>query len=193
MLSAIVMASGFSSRMGTNKLLLPYKGKAMIEHILDELPGCGFGSIILAAQDKTILDMGSARGIRSVHNMRASEGQSESIRLGIVNSPECSGYAFFTGDQPYMDSSTIKYLMKAFDETGDKIIIPICKGKRGTPVIFPSRFRQELLELSGDSGGRQVINRHSEDVRFVEIGDETLLWDIDTKEDYKKLLSMNNK
>lgn len=193
MLNAIIMASGFSSRMGRNKLLLTYKGKRLIEHTLDKILDSGFQNIVLVAQDLEVIELGRARGVNVVLNQNALKGQSESIRLGIVNSPEAEGYAFFTGDQPLMDNDTIKFLMKHFYEGEKLIIVPVFNGKRGTPVIFPGKFKGELLALEGDTGGREVIRRHTDAVKFVEIKGETQLFDIDTEEDYRKLLFMDDK
>ena len=53
---------------------------------------------------------------------------------------------------------------------------------RLNPVIFSKKYAEELLNLSGDVGGRQVMERHKEDVRFFEIEDEKELFDIDKKE-----------
>ncbi|MDF2672895.1 MAG: hypothetical protein K0R09_1160, partial [Clostridiales bacterium] len=61
MLNAIIMASGFSNRMGSSKLLLTYKDKTLIEHILDKVIDCGFHDIILVARNKEILNMGNIR------------------------------------------------------------------------------------------------------------------------------------
>lgn len=189
MINAVIMASGFSKRMGENKLLLTYENKTLIENILDKVLECGFYDIVLVAQDKRILNIGDSRGIKVVNNEIAELGQSQSIRLGIKNSMEADGYAFFTGDQPLMNIETIKYLMKCFYKTKNSIIVPTFSEKRGTPVIFPSKFKNELLSLEGDTGGKQIIWAHMDSVKFIEVKSELLLFDIDTEEDYKKLLN----
>ena len=57
-----------------------------------------------------------------------------------------------------------------------------CGKRRGNPVIFSKEYLKELSELSGDVGGRQVMARHREDVRFLEVNDDRELQDIDTRE-----------
>lgn len=190
MINAIIMASGSSRRMGENKLLLDYGGKTLIENVLDKVSGCCFNDIILVARDKRVIDAGNSRGIKVVKNERAELGQSESIKLGIVNSKEADGYAFFTGDQPLMNIKTIKYLVKCFEITGERIVVPFFGEKRGTPVIFPGKFKEELLLLTGDMGGRELIARHKDAVSFIEVKSELLLFDIDTLEDYRKINSI---
>lgn len=189
MINAVIMASGSSKRMGRNKLLLTYDGKTLIESILDKVNACGFNDIVLIAKDKEIIKIGNSREIKVVNNKRAELGQSESIKLGIVNSKKADGYAFFTGDQPLMDIDTIRYLMKCFNETKDSIVVPAFNDKRGTPVIFPSKFIAELLSLEGDTGGKGVISKHRDEVKLIEVKSEFLLFDIDTQEDYNRLLN----
>lgn len=188
MINAIIMASGFSKRMGTNKLLLTFEGKTLIENILNKVIQCSFYDVVLIAQDKDILEIGRKSGIKGIYNGSAELGQSQSIKLGIMNSEEAEGYAFFTGDQPLMNVETIKYLMNCFYEKKESIIVPAFKEKRGTPVIFPRKFKSELLSLQGDTGGKQLISKYLDDTKFIEVNSELILFDIDTEEDYKKLL-----
>lgn len=190
MINAVIMASGFSKRMGENKLLLPYRGKTLIENTLDKVIECGFYDIVLVAQDEKVLKIGNSRGVKAINNERAELGQSQSIKLGIMNSREADGYAFFTGDQPLINIETIKYLMESFYKSKNSIIVPRNNEKRGTPVIFPREFKSELLSLEGDMGGKQIISKHMDVVNFIEVGSELYLFDIDTEEDYKKLINI---
>ncbi len=188
MLNAIIMASGKSNRMKTNKLLLPYKGKCLIEHILDNVLKSHYLHTILIASDEEVLALGRDRGINVIQNLEANNGQSESIKLGILNSPESDGYAFFTGDQPLLDAETIDELIAKFYQFPKSIIVPSYQNKRGTPVLFPKSFREDLLSLSGDNGGKIIINKNLNLVKLVEVKNEFLLMDIDTQEDYQKLI-----
>ncbi len=190
MINAIIMASGYSRRMGTNKLLLPYNGKTLIEHTLDNVCSCNFYNTILVAKDLEILALGKNRGMKTINNTEAVRGQSETIKLGINNLPEAMGYAFFTGDQPLMNSKTIKYLIDCFKMDYNFIVAPSYRGERGTPVIFPRVYVKELLSLRGDKGGRTVIQANLDKVKYVDLKEAHLLWDIDTKADYEKLINM---
>lgn len=191
MINAIIMASGNSRRMGTNKLLLKYKEKTIIEHSIENVIMCDFYSSVLVSQYEKILDFGRERTMKVVHNYNSEKGQSESIKLGILNSPKSNGYMFFTGDQPLMNVETIKLLMKSFKENKNLIIVPRYNEKSGNPVIFPRKYENELLALQGDNGGRSIINKHLESVKFLEVKNEWLLSDIDTEEDYKRLIARN--
>lgn len=190
MISCIIMASGFSKRMGRDKLFLPYKNKFLVEHIIEKVTACDFYSTIIIARDDRILNIAEKAGLKAVKNNNAEEGQSEAIKLGIKNSTKTDGYMFFTADQPLLKAETIKLLMETFEKNKENIVVPTALGKRGSPVIFPYKCTDELLKLEGDTGGRRVINNNIKDVLFVDVKDENLLMDVDTWEDYEKIINI---
>jgi len=179
MINCIVMASGYGSRIGTNKLLLEYRDKKLIEHIMDKILQINFYSRLVVAKDKEVLDIACKRGFKVVENKNSILGQSESIKLGIENSPVAEGYMFFTGDQPLLSKLTIEKMIDA--------LIPRYKERNGSPVIFSSIFIDELKALKGDKGGREVIKRNKDSLIFIDVENEYELMDIDTWEDYEKL------
>lgn len=187
MINCIVMASGYGSRIGTNKLLLAYRDKKLIEHIMDKILQINFYSRLVVAKDKEVLDIACKRGFKVVENKNSILGQSESIKLGIENSPVAEGYMFFTGDQPLLSKLTIKKMIDAFKNNPQNIVVPRYKERNGSPVIFSSIFIDELKALKGDKGGREVIKRNKDSLIFVEVENEYELMDIDTWEDYEKL------
>lgn len=190
MVNAIIMACGESKRMGENKLLLEYKGKKIIEHVIEKVSSCDFNSILVVCNNEEIIKICKDRNISTTYNDKYKQGQSESIKIGINNSSKCDGYAFFTADQPLINVETINLLLSDFNNNKDSIIVPNYNGKRGTPVIFSSKFKKNLLELEGDVGGRFIIKENPSYTRFINVENEFILWDIDTKEDYKKLIEL---
>jgi len=186
------MASGQSKRMGSNKLLLPYKSKPIIEHVLDNVLASGLKSVTLVSGQDEVLEIARLKNVRTVYNSHAQDGQSASIKAGILNTPPCQGYMFVAGDQPLLDPETISLLAEMFENNKQFITVPVFQGKKGNPVIFPERFKEELLELRGDTGGREIIKKHQDSVLFVEVKNGCVLWDIDTKEDYVKLTGLQN-
>ncbi len=187
MINCIVMASGCGSRIGTNKLLLEYRDKKLIEHIMDKILQINFYSRLVVAKDKEVLDIACKKGFKVVENKNSILGQSESIKLGIENSPVAEGYMFFTGDQPLLSKLTIEKMIDAFKNNPQNIVIPRYKERNGSPVIFSSIFIDELKALEGDKGGREVIKRNKDSLVFIDVDNEYELMDIDTWEDYEKL------
>ena len=185
MITSIIMASGLSTRMGKNKLLLNYNNKLIIEYVFEVAKKINFYEVIVVSQYNEIENLSKQYNFRYIHNKNANIGQSESIRLGILNSKESKGYMFFVGDQPFLDEKCIKKMINTFNEDKEYTIIPRYKNKTGNPVIFPYNKRSELLNLKGDEKGKKVITKISK-IKYIDVS-ESMLFDIDTKEDYKKL------
>ena len=190
MISAIILASGYSRRMGMNKLLLKYRGKSLIEHTVDIILQCKFSNVILVGRAEEIIEIGNIKGLVVIKNENAVKGISESIKLGVRHCTEANGYMFFTADLPFLDVDTIRLLMHEFRGNPNNIIVPICGGIRKNPVIFPCNLRDDLLRLEGDVGGKKIINENLERVRFVQLQDDVKLYDIDTKENYEYVLGL---
>ena len=189
-ISAIILAAGYSRRMGKNKLLLKYRGKSLIEHTIETIEKSGFLEIILVGRDEKIIEIGNRYGLKVVVNQNAIRGISESIKLGVTHAGSADGYMFFTADQPFLEINTIKKLIREFKGNSDYIIVPYCDVRRGNPVIFPYRFKEEFLKLQGDVGGKTIINNNLDSVKFEEVEDSWELFDIDTNENYEYILKL---
>ena len=185
MINAVIMASGFARRMGTNKLLLDYKGCSIIEHVLKAVSKINFHQVVVVSQYKEVSLLCNKYGFKYVDNKNANIGQSESIKLGILNSSKCDGYMFFVGDQPFIDSLYIDKIINTFKLDRDFIVIPRCKDVCGNPVIFPYSKKEELLALKEDEKGKTIL-KNSSKIKYVEVPREILL-DIDTKTDYERI------
>jgi len=193
-ISAIIMASGKSERMGTNKLLLEYRGMTFIENTLKKVLNENFYELAIITCDKEVKKKcqnyikkleEDKKNIYLVDNKKSEKGQSESIKIGLKTLGKCDGYMFFSCDQPFLTSDTIKKILKNFKLEG--ITIPEYNGKKSLPVIFGENFKNELLKLEGDTGGKTVISNHPDKIRIVEIENSDEGRDIDTKEDYEML------
>lgn len=190
MVSAIILASGYSKRMGRDKLLLKYRGKTLIQHTIDTILKYEFLEVILVGREEEIIQIGNKNGIKVIKNDNAVKGISESIKLGVMQAMKTNGFMFFTADQPFLDIDIIKKLVYKFIENLDCIIVPQFEGRRGNPVIFPYNLKEDFLKLQGDVGGKTIINKYFNKVKFVEINDGTKLFDIDTNANYEYILKL---
>ncbi len=183
-LAMIYMASGFGRRFGSNKLLTPLWGRPLYQHGLQHLleaagrlEDCGNfqTSVIVVSQYEEILDCARSLGAGAVYNPFSAEGITVSIRLGTMNAPaDTELYLYFVADQPCLSAESVVRLVEGLVESG----CGIGSVKNGSPCIFAAKYREELLALTGDRGGRQIIRRHPEDVWEMELPDKEL-WDID--------------
>lgn len=190
MINSIIMASGYGRRMGKNKLMMPFRNKPLVAHIIEKVLQCNFYNSVIVAKDDEVLKLAESKGIASVKNNEAYIGQSQSIKLGIKALPKADGYMFFTADQPFLNVKTIKDLMDAFEKNNKFIIVPRYKEQKGSPTIFPAKFIKELMLLEGDNGGKAIIDAHMNEVMFFDVKNEYVLKDVDTEKDYEKIIKM---
>ena len=187
LISGIILASGFSRRMGTDKLLLPVEGIPAVQRVLAAVKASAVDEVILVYHGEKVRELGEAMGVKKIYNPSPELGQSQSVRIGLrAASRNSEGYMFFVGDQPFINKYIINRLIEAFTGTGALAAAPLYKGRRGNPVLFSSVLKDELLDLKGDTGGRVILDRLKEGIVWVEIEDGQASLDMDTLEDYKK-------
>ncbi|MBU1208618.1 MAG: molybdenum cofactor cytidylyltransferase [Proteobacteria bacterium] len=193
MISAIVLAAGEAKRMGRAKLLLPWQGKTVLEHVLDQLLHSQVDEIILVLghEAEQIRKKIPAQDIKIAINPDYQEGMSASLRQGLMIIDEkAEAFLVVLGDQPGISKEIINQLIQAFHHPRHPkgIILPTYRGIRGHPVLFSSQYRKEVLKLKGDVGGRQILKDHPEEILELEMSTDAVLYDIDTPEDYKEYL-----
>lgn len=181
------MASGFSKRMNRDKLTLDFKGITVIERVIKAVKASEVDHIIMVYRNEELREIGMRHGIRTVYNSKAELGQSQSIKLGVEASPiETRGLMFFVGDQPFLNPVTINKLIQVFHVGKYPIVVPKYNEKKGNPVIFSSALKNELLKVTGDEGGRTIIQRRYDEVKFVPFEHSLVGRDIDTWDEYMK-------
>ena len=185
--SAILLGAGESTRMGRDKLSLPWGKKTIFEQCLRNLLRSEVEELIVVLSHR-IRRMGNEwrdSKIKMVRNPYSSAGMSSSIRRGLeALDPSSQGILIALGDQPFIRTRTINGLIHAFVRGKRTIVVPSFRGMRGHPVIFHRRYLKQLLNLRGDAGGRSIIEKYPEEVGLVRVRSEGVTKDIDTWEDY---------
>ena len=142
--------------------------------------------IIQRGEYLEIKEIGENLDFKVVKNKYPNRGISESIKLGIKNCEESEGYMFFVGDQPLLDKKDIEKLINVFNEDTSFIVIPKYKNRFGNPVIYPKKYKEDILNLEGDKGGKSII-KSSDKIKYVDVCENTL-FDIDNIDDFNNLL-----
>lgn len=186
MITGIILASGYSRRMKEDKLLMEVDGVKMVESVIQKTKGSALDRIILVYRKEEIRDIGDKYNIESLYNPRAKLGQSEGLKLGVENAHNSDAYMFLLGDQPFITREWINILIDEYKNNSDFIIVPYYKEKRGMPTIFPVSFREDLLKIRGDRGGRNIIKENPLEVKKIYTDNERLGFDIDDQEDFKR-------
>jgi len=192
MLSAILLAAGESKRMGALKQLMPLGKSTLLEQAIDNLLNSSVDETIVVVGHKAeeITRAIASRPVKIMLNPNYQQGMSTSIIAGLnLIDPKSQAVMLAMGDQPLVESRTINQLIDAFKSHDKGIAVPTHRGKRGNPVIFAIKYKTELLKLKGDIGGREIIKNHPDDVLEVPVDSESVISDIDTRDDYQSKLS----
>ena len=186
---AIVLAAGASSRMGTQKLLLPFNDKTIIEKVIEKVESVVKSDfvVVLGSHHDEIREKIGRQEVRFIHNLQYMEGMLSSVICGFRSLPgEAKGALLFLGDQPQVPAEVAMQVIAAWKESGKGIVIPVFSGKRGHPVLIETRYRKEIEELDPEQGLRVLSKKFSTDVQEVECNTHEILRDIDTPEDYQQ-------
>ena len=204
---AIILAAGSSSRMGAgrHKLLLPLAGRPVLEHVIEATLASQARPIIIVLghqAGQVRLQINAYVGhphVTIVENAHYVQGMSTSLHAGVralmtmnnAQTPpaaEVGSALVILGDQPLMTTTIMDTLIATWRATGKRIVSPLYGGRRGNPVLFDASLFAELLQTTGDEGGRSVIERHRQDMAMVEVGNTMVSYDIDTWEAYQQVL-----
>ena len=185
MISAIILAAGSSQRFGAdNKLLADLNGEPLILHVVENIKNAGIGNIVVVTgfEADKVKNALAGQDVTFVSNPDYTSGIASSITAGIRALPaDCDAVLIALGDMPNISPATIRALVNAFMDAGGQILVPVHNGKRGNPVLWHRDMFAPLLSISGDTGGRQVINQHPEMVVEVPVDDPGIHFDIDSK------------
>lgn len=195
MVTALVLAAGESLRMASgNKLLLPFQGKPLVGHVVDNVLASEAREVIviLGHEAGNVQNALKKRNVRFVVNPAFHKGMTSSIHAGVVAAAEgTDGFMICLSDQPFIKPEEFTYLIRAFEsaiaQTPKEMVVPVCHGRRGNPVIFSSKFKSDILEHKGLKGCKGILNEHPDSVLEVEMAGDSVLRDIDTIEDYRKI------
>ncbi len=191
MIAAIILAAGQSSRMGQHKLLLPLLGKPLFLHTVDHASAAGVDDVLVVVgyRAEALRALLMDRPVRVIENPDYVQGQSTSLRAGIAAlSPQTEAAMILLADQPLVNPAILQQLIHAWHATGRPIVAPVYHGQRGNPVLFARSLFAELLAVTGDQGGREILQRHAQEIELVPIADSDAAQDLDTWQEYQALL-----
>jgi molybdenum cofactor cytidylyltransferase len=191
MIAAIILAAGSSTRMGRPKALLPIGHTTFLRHILDLYRDSGVDrTVVVLGKDSGSVgaEFAGADAMIAV-NPRPEGGQISSLLVGLKALEPLSPPAVIVHpvDHPAVTAATIRQVVDSALTRPGKIIIPVCAGRRGHPVVFPSGVFRDLERVPSGEGARAVTRSRSADVLEIDTEDEGVLTDIDTPDDYERL------
>lgn len=181
-LVGIVLAAGRSTRFGGDKLLhalpdgtpMTLASAAALRAVLPRTLA------VVGTHNPALTALFAAHGIETTIAEDADSGMGASLAAGIAATADAGGWLVALGDMPYIQRDTVARVADAL-RAGARLAAPAHQGKRGHPVGFSARFREELLALRGDEGARSILLRHAADLVWLDCGDPGVLVDVDQR------------
>lgn len=183
-IAGVVLAAGRSLRARpANKLLADAGGAPMVRRVAETARAAGLDPVVVVTgfeADKIAAAL-AGLDVEFVHNENFAAGMGGSIGCGVAALPAgADGCVVLLADMPDVTPDTVAALARAFDaEAGKTICVPVVGGKRGNPVAFARAHFAQLRNISGDRGGKAVVEENSDHVAEVAVADAGVLADYD--------------
>ena len=190
MIAGIILAAGASSRMGTPKALLDYRGETFLDRLIRILGAVCDPVIVTLGYHADAIRAGSRAPARFVENPDPSRGQLSSLQTALAEIPaDAEAFLFMPVDCPSIEPETVRHIAGALNSPENPLlVIPRFDGERGHPVCARRELIREFLELPPTGQAKEVVHRHRDRTRFLDLLDPGVLSDIDDPQTYRVLL-----
>lgn len=190
-IGCVVLASGTSSRFGTNKLLMDFRGVPLFEWTLRAIPRDVFAGTVVVTPYEPIMRRAREFGFTCVANPdpHAGPGFTTKLGLGALLDSNLDACMFCVCDQPYLSPFSLRGMVHAF---GGGMLALSWNNRRGNPVLFDKEFFTQLLDIPDNRGGSAVIRQQPDALGMYEAECALELADADTQDAYEKLQSASN-
>jgi molybdenum cofactor cytidylyltransferase len=189
-IAGIILAAGASSRMGTPKALLEYRGETFVGRLVRVLKKSCNPVIVVLGYKADVLRQEVPTDALIVVNPDPSRGQLSSLQTALGALPsQAEGFAFIPVDSPAVAEDTVASLSQAFEKRSPStlFVIPRQAGKRGHPVFAARSIASELLALPPTSEAREVVHAHVDRTEYVNVEDSGIFTDVDDPDAYRRL------
>ena len=188
---SLVLAAGYSSRMGSFKPLAPLGTSTLIEEAVTRFLRAGIADVRVVVGHKAdelrpVLEL---LGVKWIFNAEHGRGMFSSVLAGIKSfEPNVDAFFLLPCDSPLVNSETIRALLGVYNRDDPKIIYPRFDGQRGHPPLIPATYLKENLSPDHPGGLHAFLGRYEPNTIDVDVPDENILLDCDTPSDYRILV-----
>jgi len=176
----ILLAAGRSRRFGADKRLHPLAdGTPMAlvsaRHLADV---CSHTVVVIRSEDTALASLLAAEGLETVVCPAAAQGMGHSLSSGIAATVDAAGWLVALADMPYIQPASYRAVIGALQD-GASMARPLFDGKMGHPVGFAAQHLSALQALTGDQGGKAIVDAHPAALVACPVDDPGVLKDVD--------------
>jgi molybdenum cofactor cytidylyltransferase len=184
MVSAVVLAAGASTRMGTQKLLLPFGSEPLVRRAVRQVLAAGFDDVlvVLGSEHEAMKAALEGLPVRHAINPQFASGMGSSFRTAVEHLADSAAAMFALADQPFVTTNEYRTVLDAYRLHAPPIVSVRYGEVMAPPHLFERQLFPELALLT--HGARSVLQRHAERTMVLRFPPD-LLADIDTPEDYE--------
>lgn len=187
---ALIVAAGFSSRMGRFKPLLPFGSATVIECAINafRLAGINDVSVVVGHNADLLTPMLERLGVSWTVNANYRDGMLSSVAAGVAALPvTLTGCFFLPGDMPLVRPQTLVRMIEHAATSEAPVRYPTFRGERGHPPLIASTLFSEILAGGQAVSLRDILGRHEAEAKEVPVFDRGILLDMDTPSEYEAL------
>lgn len=189
MITALVLAAGQSKRMGQPKMLLPWGERTVLEQVIATFKAAGVDDVLVVtggAREQVEALVGNSA--RWIFNPGYAESEMlSSVQVGLAElKPETEAVLIGLGDQPQVQERSVRLVLDEYRKSGTSIVVPSFQMRRGHPWLVARSQWEEILSTQSPASLRDFLNRHQDEICYVEFDNNSILQDMDTPEDYLK-------
>ena len=194
MVPAIVLAAGRSTRMGRAKALLMLDRETFLSRVVRTLRDAHVDDVVVVLghePDAIVADCERrALNVRFAINRDYDAGQLTSLLTGlrVIDRPGVAAALVTLVDVPLVTASTGRAVLERYRRTHAPIVRPVVGGRHGHPVLIDRALFGELRASSPADGAKHVVRAHTSADGEVEIHDKGAYRDVDTPEEYARVL-----
>lgn len=188
-IGAVILAAGYSSRMGSFKPGLQIGGKTVIARLIASFYDAGIKDIVVVSghNRQELLSLINGLEVTESYNEKYPEGMFTSIQAGVQKTDKAlRGFFLIPVDCPLLEAETIDLLVSNIRDDSS-FVVPCYRGKKGHPLYIPMKYRDEILNYDGNGGLKAITDKYDDQMIRIETGRESTVMDMDTPAAYEEL------
>lgn len=189
-IAVLIIAAGYSSRMHDFKPLLPFGQISALERLIQTYQSHGIEHIyvVVGHRRDSIIETLKGYNIHIIYNEAYDKGMFSSIQKGLrAIDKTINAFYMQPVDIPLIKTQSLERLYEAYEREGKGVIYPTFLGRKGHPPLIDMKYKEHILLSDGEGGLKKVLEAFNDDALHVKVCEQSVLMDMDTKEDYEAL------